>query len=302
MSKKAIVLALILSLLVSVLAGTLIINRVFAQIGYVGTVNVGPNYDPLLVNLTYPTENQVYKNSTIIQLDFTVTKPAVWFNWNFYELWDLYYCQGNVTFIRYSIDGKPNVTIPANDKHTGLSYNPIPNTLNYSLTMQGLSQGLHTLSVSAEGTYNYWSDSGTEYSNVVVGNSSQIIFYINNFVPPEILNLSKSNETYHVTYVPLNFTVNEPTSWIGYSLDGKANLTIGGNTTLTGLTYGLHNLTIYANVTFGNTGSSETISFSIATPDAEHFPTVNVIAVSAALSLVAAFAGLIYFKKRKPRA
>ena len=162
-----------------------------------------------------------------MQLNFTVTKPAVWFTWSFYEIWDIYYGQGNVTFIRYSIDGKPSVTIPAKDNGTGLSYNPIPNTLDYSLTMQGLSQGLHTISVSAEGVYYYWTT--VKNSNVVVGNSSQIDFYINNYTPPEILNLSTSNETYQINSVPLNFTVNEPTSWIGYSLDGKANVTIGGN-------------------------------------------------------------------------
>ncbi|MHA2202527.1 MAG: hypothetical protein ACW991_02450 [Candidatus Hodarchaeales archaeon] len=31
------------------------------------------------------------------------------------------------------------------------------------------------------------------------------------------------------TSIGLNFTVNEPTSWIGYSLDSAANVTITGN-------------------------------------------------------------------------
>jgi len=50
-------------------------------------------------------------------------------------------------------------------------------------------------------------------------------------VPPEIAILSPINATYDVTNVSLIFTVNELTSWIGYSLDGAANKTITGNNT-----------------------------------------------------------------------
>ena len=136
---------IIFVLLVSAVAGTLITNRAFAQFG--PPMNGGPNFAPLLVNVTSPTENQVY-NSTIFRLNFTVTKPKVWFTYYSGGLLD-YDCQGQVNFIRYSIDGKPSVTIPANDSYTGLSYDTIPNTLNYSLTVPKFSQGLHTISVNA---------------------------------------------------------------------------------------------------------------------------------------------------------
>lgn len=294
---------IIFVLLVSAVAGTLITNRAFAQFG--PPMNGGPNFAPLLVNVTSPTENQVY-NSTIFRLNFTVTKPKVWFTYYSGGLLD-YDCQGQVNFIRYSIDGKPSVTIPANDSYTGLSYDTIPNTLNYSLTVPKFSQGLHTISVSAEGVYDYFNnigDNGEYGNNTVVGNSSQIefyinnnIFYINNNIPPEILNLSISNEIYNSTNVPLNFTVNEPTSWIGYSLDGKANVTIAGNTTLTALSNGAHSLTIYANNTFGNVGASEPVTFTIAVP----FPIVPVAAVSGASAVVVVAGLLVYFKKHKPK-
>jgi hypothetical protein len=58
---------------------------------------------------------------------------------------------------------------------------------------------------------------------------------------------------------------------MGYCLDGKTNVTITGNITLTGLANGLHNLTIYANDTIGNMGNSENINFQ--TCQAETFQT-----------------------------
>jgi hypothetical protein len=61
----------------------------------------------------------------------------------------------------------------------------------------------------------------------------------------------------------LNFTVDETTSWIGYSLNGQANVTVFGNTTLVGLLFGTYSVLIYANDTYGNMGSSETVYFTV---------------------------------------
>jgi parallel beta-helix repeat protein len=79
--------------------------------------------------------------------------------------------------------------------------------------------------------------------------------------PPMINILSPQNTTYTTGSVPLTFTVNEATSWIGYSLDNHANVPITGNTTLTGLTLGPHNVIVYANDIHGNTGSSNKVYF-----------------------------------------
>lgn len=56
-------------------------------------------------------------------------------------------------------------------------------------------------------------------------------------LPPMINIMSPTNATYDVTNIPLNFTVDEPTSWICYSLNDAANVTITGNITLTNLPY-----------------------------------------------------------------
>jgi hypothetical protein len=82
---------------------------------------------------------------------------------------------------------------------------------------------------------------------------------------PTISIQSPQNTSYGITSVPLSFTVNEPTSWIGYSLDGSANATIDSNTTLADLYDGLHSLVLYANDTLGNMGSSSITHFLVDT-------------------------------------
>jgi len=69
-----------------------------------------------------------------------------------------------------------------------------------------------------------------------------------------------------------------------------------GNTTITGLPSGLHNVTVYAEDEFGNVGSSETVSFTIQEP--ESFSAVLAIFSIASVTLVGTVL-LVYFKKRE---
>jgi hypothetical protein len=127
----------------------------------------------------------------------------------------------------------------------------------------------------------------------------EIIFDFNvlEAIPTRINVLSPLNQTYYESRLFLNFTANNPLSWVGYSLDGKDNVTIHSNTTLTELPNGLHKITVYANNTYGNLVSPETTSFNVEVP--EPFPTVPAAAASVAV-VAAVIAGLlIYFKKRK---
>ena len=59
---------------------------------------------------------------------------------------------------------------------------------------------------------------------------------------PEVSITSPENMIYTQTTIPLEFIVNEPTSWIGYTLGGQPNVTITENTNLTILTEGRHTL------------------------------------------------------------
>ena len=136
---------------------------------------------------------------------------------------------------------------------------------------------------------------------------------------PTISIISPENETYQPlpsydysperdawrmhAIIPLTYTVSEPASWIGYSLDGQANVTITENTTLTGLFDGSHSLTVYAKDTDGNTGASETIYFSIMIiigdpQEPEPFPTTLAVAATAIIA-IAAVAGYLFLKRKK---
>jgi len=164
---------------------------------------------------------------------------------------------------------------------------------------------------------NYWSDYQTKYPSAVqIGDSgvynipyaidAQNIdrypltqpfnseFYAPK-VPPKISVLSPVNQEFNESSVPLSFTVDKQTVWMGYSLDGQETVTVTGNTTLVGLSWGLHNVTVYAKDLLENTGSSDTIWFSITEP----FPIAAVAAASAAVAVFIGVGLLVYFKKRK---
>jgi len=76
--------------------------------------------------------------------------------------------------------------------------------------------------------------------------------------------------------------VNEPTEWIGYSLDGKDNVTIAANITLSGLAKEAHNVTVYAKDIVGNIGASETVYFTIV----DHFPIEWIVAIVVVVAVV----------------
>jgi hypothetical protein len=156
---------------------------------------------------------------------------------------------------------------------------------------------------------NYWSDYLTKYPNASevgntgIGDTPYVLDADNvDHYPlvyplgaPAVSVFSLGNATYFGSFL-LNFSVSKPATWIGYSLDGLDNVTVTGNTTLAGLSSGLHNVTVYAKDAFENTGASETVSFTVAE---EPFPIVPVATASVAIVAVVGVGLLFYFKKRK---
>ena len=59
--------------------------------------------------------------------------------------------------------------------------------------------------------------------------------YVLEHTPPQMSFQSPLNQTYNDSSVPIVFTVNKNITLTSYSLDGLQNVTIVGNTTLTGL-------------------------------------------------------------------
>ena len=161
---------------------------------------------------------------------------------------------------------------------------------------------------------NYWSDyDGTDANGDGIGDTpyevdsentdryplikpSSISVYLQKTTPPKVALLSPINQVFNESSVSLIFTVDKQVNWMGYSLDCQDNVTVTGNVTLSELTNGVHNVTVYAEDTFGNEGASETIIFNIDVP--EPFPTILVVA-AAVTAAVFGIGLLINFKKRK---
>jgi N-acetylneuraminic acid mutarotase len=167
------------------------------------------------------------------------------------------------TWIGYSLDCSSNVTITGDAE------------------LSDMSEGEHRLTVYANDTF----------GNMV--SSSNVTFNVDTF-PPLIVILSPENRTYGTSDIQSAFTVDEPVTWMGYSLDGQDNVTINGNATLPVLSDGSHNITFYAIDLVGHTGASKTIYFEI-TP----FPTVMVAGVAVTITIVVATAYLLLKRKKR---
>lgn len=139
------------------------------------------------------------------------------------------------------------------------------------------------------------------YANDTDGNMgiSNIVYFtiVEIPVPPVIVVLSPLNTTYISTSVDLILIISKPTGWIGYSLDGAANVTITANTTLTDLSLGSHNIIVYANDTAGLMGASSKIYFTMkeAPPPGIDWTLIGAVAV------ICIVVGVVvgYFIKRK---
>lgn len=121
-------------------------------------------------------------------------------------------------------------------------------------------------------------------------------------IPPRVLILSPENKTYTVNNVSLTFVLSEPVLWIGYSLDGQANVTIAGNTTLIGLPYGTHTITLYAMDAAANTGASETIHFTIEVPKENQQMKQYWIAIALSAAMAMFIVGAIIYRNKSQSA
>jgi hypothetical protein len=178
--------------------------------------------------------------------------------------------------VTYSSDGKANVTI------LNKPFSDLWETISGNITLQGLSEGSHHLELYSSGL--------SHYGNLISG-YAEVYFSIDT-VAPSISILIVESKTYNTGEISLKFTVNEATSWMGFSLDNQTAIAVGGNTTLRDLSQGSHSLVVYANDIAGNMGASETIYFTITDP----FLTNLFIAFASAVAI--AVIGLLVYIKR----
>ena len=286
MEKKTLITAAFISmLLLSAAAGTQFVSLGKAN-PWMGTDWVSPSdyTKPPTLKIVSPQENMIYtSNNVTLSFNAHVGKPVTA---AYVRLMQIY----------YKTDWEQNETYVYNNEAISIPYEPNAITeFSYNMNLTGMPEGKHYITVHAVewGAY----IDGLFVHMYRTNGSSSVNFAID--VSPIVSVLSLVNKTYDLSDVPLDFTVNQPVSQIAYNLDGKENITISGNTTLTGLSNGEHNITVYARDETGNTGASETIIFNVAKPEPpEPFPTTMLIAPSASVAIVGAGL-LVYFKKRK---
>jgi hypothetical protein len=289
--RKALATTLIMSLLVSVLAGTLLFQNAAKELIVRGDADTNSN-SVVNVTITSP-ENKVYYTDNVtvafkIESILPPTRSGVLAHFLRYGcLLDYSFsiktregldAAGNKFTYNY-IDWESNVDVAISRYGDGYLCNA---------TLTKLSEGSHNITVWVEECINNLS-----YDLTVGSVYSTVQFNVD--LPPSISILSPETKVYNVSDVPLDFTVEETFSKIEYSLDGQSNVTINGNTTLTWLPNGYHNVTVYATDESGNTGVSKIIYFNVEAP----FPTALVVAASVATVAVVGAGLMVYFKKRK---
>jgi hypothetical protein len=181
----------------------------------------------------------------------------------------------------------------------------------FRLPLNNAPRGTHMITIRAEQGCFYGNEDGVPYyfrtdiSLIVTFivertqpfSAKVLATSILDTTPPNVSALSIENKTFVNSTVPLDFTVNDLVTQISYSLDGHDNVTIAGNTTLTGLSNGEHYITVYYTDIAGNVGTSETSYFTVEVP----FPTM-LVAASVITVAVVGIGLLVYFKKRKHQA
>ena len=296
MNRKAVwALLFVFALLVSLSAGTHIVKADFnIQVGsykvvtILAPLNSTYNSRPLTLEVTFPSSALRY--SLNYDIDGKYEGPVPYGIANPTEVHVVYEARGTVKLPELS-DGSHRLTV----------------TIECSVDIYGgnapgapfkptTPNGTHFVATWADAVYfTIDSDEPNQPSSPPMVDST----------PPTISILSPETNTYTSIDIPLNFTLNEQASNVSYCLDGENNIAIAGNTTLTGLSIGEHNLTIYAWDAVGNVGSSQTVNFAIIkeTPTPSPTPEVSQSTVVAAASVVVAagsgFGVLSYLIKHK---
>lgn len=237
-----------------------------------GNVNLG-----LDVNIS-PTVYSPQAFDTLQTLLATLTSVSYQASW-----------QDNQTTEPYSF------TIPTPAVLTGIPPNS-QSSLSYNLT--NIPYGHQQIEVTAFGGGYVWEANSTlgalSYNTFSTNSQNTLDFTVE--APPATSMISPENQTYSSKSIPFLFSVNGDYATLEYSLDNLANVTIAGNTTLTGLSYGSLSLVVYADDAIGNVVASKTIYFTIAQQGVNPLYLFPILAVVFVIVLLIA---LIIYRKRQ---
>ena len=177
------------------------------------------------------------------------------------------------------------------------------NLTEFSTSLKVPTEGKHSITFWAAESGNYQVNVGKRFPSLEginiytfhINSSKTVTFTVDNS-SPEIRILSIENKTYNTSSIPLVFALDKSNTQLSYSIDGLPNRTIAGNSSITGLQNGKHNVTVYAQDDFGNKGMSETVFFNVNAPT---FPMMLIVVASVVTIGLTATGVMVYFKRRK---
>jgi hypothetical protein len=254
---------------------------------YHESVSAPANVKPPNIMIASPRENSFYSNNANIALCFNVTGP---------DAPNL--LTKHLIIVDYKGDWMQEAKHAYRTKNFE-TYTPddFPFFLEFNFNLNDIPDGTHSIVITAIGAGGY--AEGLTWYNFNMNSSLSVNFTIDT-TPPDLLLMAPESKTYTKCDIPLNFTVNEAVPKITYNLDGQENVTIAGNTTLAGLSYGEHNVTVYALDKVGNMGFSEAVYFSVEKEQEPATSPTALVATASGASIAIIGAGLmVYIKKRK---
>jgi hypothetical protein len=285
--KRVFAVSLVSMLLFSALAGALFVN--LATANFIPP----PEASPLVVTVQLP-ETKVYTKN-YIPVAFTIQRK--------------YSVMRSSGESKFFVEKNPQCSCFLDGKEILLKTTMSAdwNCYSYTATLSGLSAGVHRLVISA--SYTYYSDSPRkDFHRPASGVSDAAVFTVTDAALHVLVYSPYSAETYNPTTLPLNFSVSKPASWMGYSLDDEAPVTITGNTTLSNLSEGTHMILVQAKDALGSIGVSKPVMFKVETearqaaqppePQTAPFPITLVDLSIVASATVVGIVLLVYFKKR----
>jgi len=239
---------------------------------------------PINITVSSPKENAFYTNGSTITLSFNVTGPDAT------NLLTKY-----ISTVDYKGDWMQNPEHAYRTKNfEEYTPNDFPFFLEFNFNINDIPEGKHSIVINSTGGGGF-ADMGTlTWYNFNTASLKTVNFTIDSTIP-EVALIHPRNETYESPDVPLDFVLNETLSEVTFSIDGLDNVTLAENTTLTGLSLGTHNVTVYANDMAGNVGASKTLLFAVSEP--KRFTISPDAGVVIGLTLMIATGLLIYAKK-----
>jgi hypothetical protein len=279
--RKQTVLLLILALVMSTTAPFLSV-RANPHLPVVPSAPV-PEGVYLIMRMASPTWNIVYENGTVnVYLNVSTKAPDN--------------VSTTVMLTTYQGDWMQESRWCTFPRRTSIMYRS--DFIQYNFSITGIPFGEHRLNFTAHAQGNFALENT---SARVFSLKKTISMKISVRANPIITFASLQNATFEASSVPLNFTVDHSVTEISYCLDGQEPIPISGNTTLSDLANGQHNVTVYATDEFGYTGVSDILFFNVNVTkvDASEIPMAPFNAVSAVVVVTAVAGMMVYFKKRK---